>query len=585
MRVLLLHPEDRPGQGEWADSRWDLIVDLGFASPFLYAEWSRELGTRVVSLRQFTGGEDSYRWIGRVLAQGRGRLLDRMGLDWWELAAVWRYQDLEALYLIRELTREIHAASVELFGTRPHPFAALFAQVMSRPVQYLQNAAWAPITSAKRIVRSLRQLSPSQMAEIAFDKWDPHYQVRRQIVKQRAGSREPVVLLPSAYSNVTRTVLAYAAALQHSRFLLAATRRNAVSATLPDNVSAVSLAAYAVRNKQTDREFAELNDAWRRFQHTVLADSADLRIARDAGIFDYFPGQLKNGLFIRDAWLSLMRAEPVIGVLCADDLNYYTRLPLALAARMNLNGVYCSHGALDSGLLFKHSYGGVHLVKGEMEKDYVLRSGAVPPGRVVMAAPPSMETSPHKTSLDRDKVVFFSQPYEIGGGRSGEIYRELVPRLCSLARAAGKRLVIKLHPFESERARARLLRTILPRKADFDSIQIMAGAPLHTLFDQAWCGIGVDSSVAVECTLKGIPFFLCQWLDSAGAGYMQQFARYGAGTLLESPEEMERIPELVSAYQPDHRTGAQLWHDADSELLEAIIARTGPARAAAKIAS
>lgn len=583
MKILLLHPEDQPSGGEWADTRWDLIVDLGYGGPSLYAEWSRELATRVVSLRQFTAGDESHRWIGRVLAQGRGRMLDQMGLDWWELLAVWRYQDLEALYLVRQVSHEIHAAQVELFGTRPHRFASLFAHVLLGPIQYFQTGAGSGRFG--RMAGSLRQFRARQIAEIAFDKWDSTYQFRRHLVKRRANVTEPVVLLPSAYSNVTRTVLSYAAALPRSRFLLATTRSNAMSASVPENVKAVSLAAYADSDQETRREFAELKQVWHEFQRTRLAESEDLRIARDAGTFDYFSEQLRTGLCIRDAWHALMEHEPVTGVLCGDDLNHYTRLPLALAARMNLSAVYCAHGALDSGLLFKQSYANVHLVKGEMEKDYALRSGAVATRQVVVAAPPiPTDALPPRTSMDGDKIVFFSQPYEVQGGRTIEIYRELVPRLCSVARAVGKRFVIKLHPFESARARARLLAAALPKKADRDCVEIWSGTQPE-LLDEAWCGIGIDSSVAVECTLKGIPFFLCQWLDFGGAGYMQQFARYGAGTLLQSPDDLQRIPELVSAYQPDHGIHARLWHNATPGQLEAIITGTGRSRAVAKFAS
>ena len=582
MKILLLHPEDQPSSGQWADTRWDLIVDLGYAGPTLYAEWSRELATRVVSLRQFTAGDESHRWIGRMLAQGRGRMLDHMGLDWWELLAVWRYQDLEALYLARQLSSEIYAAQVELFATRPHRFASLFAHVLSRPIQYFQTVERTGRFG--RMAGSLRQFRARQIAEIAVDKWDSTYQLRRHLIKRRANMTEPVVLLPSAYSNVTRTVLSYAAALPRSRFLLVTTRSNAMPASLPENVKAVSLAAYADSDQQTCQELAELNQAWYEFQRTRLAESEDLRIARDAGTFDYFSEQLRIGLCIRDAWHALLQHEPVTGVLCGDDLNHYTRLPLALAARMNLNAVYCAHGALDSGLLFKQSYANIHLVKGEMEKDYALRSGAVATRQVVVAAPKPADEARTQKYMVRDKILFFSQPYELQGGRAIEIYRELMPRLCSVARAVGKRLVIKLHPFESARARARLLAAALPQKGDRDWVEILSGAQ-PALLDQAWCGIGIDSSVAVECTLKGIPFFLCQWLDFGGAGYMQQFACYGAGILLQSPDDLQRIPEHVSGYQPDHGINARLWHNAAPGQLEAIITGTGPARAAAKFAS
>ena len=62
---------------------------------------------------------------------------------------------------------------------------------------------------------------------------------------RRAQLKEPVMLLPSAYSNVTRTVLAYAAQLRDRRFLLATTRRSGETNDLPANVASVPLSAYA----------------------------------------------------------------------------------------------------------------------------------------------------------------------------------------------------------------------------------------------------------------------------------------------------------------------------------------------------
>jgi len=119
MRVLLLHPEDVPVRGEWAGSRWDLIVDLGFAGASVYEEWSRRTGSRVITLYQF-GSQESYRWVKQGLAFGHGRLLDRMGLDWWEILAPCSYQEQQAVYLVEQLRRELGSGPVELVARRAH---------------------------------------------------------------------------------------------------------------------------------------------------------------------------------------------------------------------------------------------------------------------------------------------------------------------------------------------------------------------------------------------------------------------------------------------------------------------------------
>src|SRR5438105_1258805 len=136
MRILLLHPGDHPFSGAWADASWDLIVDLGFCSPAVYADWSARAKTSVISLHQFAGGRDSYSWVNHVLESGRGRLLDRVGLDWWEIISVIKYQQLQGLYLLRCLSAEIGSGSVDCFATRPHTYADLLPHVFGCAVKY-----------------------------------------------------------------------------------------------------------------------------------------------------------------------------------------------------------------------------------------------------------------------------------------------------------------------------------------------------------------------------------------------------------------------------------------------------------------
>jgi hypothetical protein len=233
---------------------------------------------------------------------------------------------------------------------------------------------------------------------------------------------------------------------------------------------------------------------------------------------------------------------------------------------MGLNSAYCSHGALDGGLLFKQAYASVHLVKGEMERDYVARSGSVAPEKIIVAAPVTPVSGAATPRRPRN-LVFFSQPYELDGGRTCEIYREIIPRLCSVARRTCRQVLIKLHPFELLKDRRRILKGFLS-SADFDRVRLVANVPAHVVINEAWCGVGLDSSVAVECALKAIPFLLCEWLDFGGAGYLQQFARFGAGIKMHSPDELNSIPEMVASYRPDPCTIKQLWSPADPDLLD-----------------
>jgi hypothetical protein len=579
MRVLLLHPNDSPLIGLWSRERWDLVVDLGFASPHLYEEWSRILGTRVRGIYQLDGHMEGYRWVEKIVEHGRGRLLDRMGLDWWEILAVWSYQELRALYLLDKLLElEIPAGQIELAASRSHLFAKIVGRALDQPVRCFQHDN-GPVRRVLRVLRSAQKLRPAQIVEIAFDKWDPGYRVRRHFKEMsRVNLKDPVVLLPSTYSNVTRAELAYARQLPHRRFLLATTRRSAMPDHLPDNVTATSLAGYAAPSTATREETADLRQSWDVFQRTVLQEMKEVRNASSAGLWDYFPHHLENGLRLREAWRLLLDREPVTGVLCGDDLNYYTRLPLILARRSGLNTMYCSHGALDGGFLFKMPVADSYLVKGEMESDYLQSARSIEPERVFLGAP---GTNAFGDQGDRSggALVFFSQPYEVEGGRGDSIYREILPRLWSAAHQSGRKVIVKLHPFESKRARTALVTSILPRDV-IGQVEIVAGTSAEEVMSRAWCGVTVDSSVAVEGALKGIPFFLCGWLDFGGMGYLQQFARFGVGRVLDTPEKIVRIPEMVADYRFDASAMARLWREADPAQLDEIMFTTRRAHVA-----
>jgi hypothetical protein len=574
MKVLLLHPDDSPWSGSWNQSRWDLIVDLGFASPYVYEDWSRRSGARVLSIYHFAGETQSFRWVNSLLEHGRGRLFDRMGLDWWEILGVWSYQHLQWLYLLEQLRPEISVDRVEILAaSRPHPFARILGLLLNRSIQYSETEHRGPTIRLSRMLGSLRKLRPEQIPEIAFDKWDPAHQLRRHLFRRRrARLSDPVTLLPSAYSNVTKTYLAYAGQLPDRKFLLVTTRHSAVPHRLPENVMTVPLAAYALASSVTRDETIELRNAWDVFLPTLTSEMESLQRAARAGFLDYFPAHLRTGLLLREAWKEILNSEPVKGVLCGDDLNYHTRLPLILAKRNGLNAVYCSHGALDGGFLFKLPYADTFLVKGEMESDYLQRACAISPDQIELAAPGSIPAS-QGADPERDALVFFSQPFEVEGGRADKIYREIVPRLLSAARQSGRKLVVKLHPFESKQARSALVASVLPGNTEFE---IISGAPPEEIMSRAWCGVTIDSSVAVECALRQIPFFLCGWLDFMGVGYLRQFARYGVAQVLETPDSLERIPEFVAAYHCDPQRLDRLWHPADPVRLEEILFSSRP---------
>ena len=162
-------------------------------------------------------------------------------------------------------------------------------------------------------------------------------------------------------------------------------------------------------------------------------------------------------------------------------------------------------------------------------------------------------------------MVFFTEPYEISGWRSEEVYLDLLPRLCSLAQTCGLKLVFKLHPFESIRGHRKKLRRILGEKQC--EIEVIAGPLTDDLWRKTKFALTVESSTALECAAKGIPVFLCTWLRDSYTGYVRQYAKFGAGHMLESPEQIADIPHLL---EKQNRTTAATEKIIDGETLQAL---------------
>jgi hypothetical protein len=141
-------------------------------------------------------------------------------------------------------------------------------------------------------------------------------------------------------------------------------------------------------------------------------------------------------------------------------------------------------------------------------------------------------------------LVFFTEPYQNYGWRSDEVYRDLLPRLCALAQSCGLKLVFKLHPFESVKGHRRMLRRLIPEREH--QIGVLAGPPSDQMWNRTRLALTVQSSTALECDALDIPVFLCAWLRDPYSGYVQQYARFGVGHVLESEEQIADIPRLLA---------------------------------------
>jgi hypothetical protein len=549
MRILLVDPLDSADAGLWAGQHWDRIVDLGMGGKNTYERWNDRFHSTVTRLDALRNGFDDFHRVRRLLDVGCGKLIDKHGLDWWEIMGLLLHRELETLILLQRFVQTL-GSDDEVHVSRPGLHSSLL-QCLS-PVRV--NIFPVPRASQKgglrHYARVSRKLSAPQMIDVFWDKYDSGYQLRGRLARKRRPSPHPAVLLPTAYVNVSRTGMAYANTFPEEKFLLVATRRSGWVQDPPRNVTATWLSFYAsVRDRS--HEDADMESRWRSLRKE-LETTAEFEVLKRLGYLDDFPQRCRHGFEVRDAWRNVLDTEPVQGVLCADDSNPYTRIPLLLAQARGLPNIACHHGALDGRYVFKRSYGNVIWAKGKLEEDYLVRRCGVPQERVEIGAP---QTPVNWNPLDKSKgkefqpyLLFFSEAYDVSGGRQEEFYRDMLPPLADLALATGRKLVVKLHPAESERESAGMLARIL--SAEQKGATLMVNGPLtEDLLAQAWFGITILSTVAFECAVRGIPCFLCKWLEFWPYGYVEQFIQFGVGIGLDNPGEIKKIPELLRDYR------------------------------------
>ena len=89
-----------------------------------------------------------------------------------------------------------------------------------------------------------------------------------------------------------------------------------------------------------------------------------------------------------------------------------------------------------------------------------------------------------------------------------------------------------------------MLRRLIPENAS--QIEVLAGPPTEQLWNNTLFALTVQSSTALECAALGIPVFLCGWLRDSYSGYVEQYARFGAGHILKSPQQIAEIPRLLA---------------------------------------
>jgi len=307
-----------------------------------------------------------------------------------------------------------------------------------------------------------------------------------------------------------------------------------------------------------------------------LEEVPEFRTISKCNTFDIFDYYLAFGLGIRDAWRKVLDSEPVKAVLCADDSNPFTHIPLLLAKARGLPTISCHHGALDGRSMVKECQADVALAKGKMEQDYLTRLCAVPAGKVMIGAPSLAGTRLSVRTGDqgsRPYLVFFSEPYEATAGRATDVYADLLLPLSQLAARSEKQLIIKLHPAESLTERKNIVERFLNAEQR-KNIRFVSEALSSELLDKTWCGITVLSTVVMDCALRGVPCFLCRWLESSPYGYVEQFVRFGVGLPLSHPREIADIPVRLGEAERDTVTNKDCWEQASASLLKTLLSTT-----------
>jgi hypothetical protein len=573
MKILLIDPLDTADAGDWAAQRWDQIIDLGTGGKNTCERWSRQFQCPVIAFDSLRNGFDAFRRTRELLGLGRGRLFDEYGLDWWEIASMLFHGEMETLILLQDFVATLGAQD-EVHVSRPGVHADF--------LQYLlpQRAHVFPLRREKQrrglahYLQASKKLSLTQMTDIFWDKYDSGQQFRGRFARRRQASTQPVVLLPTAYINVSRTGIAYANTFPNDNFLLVTTRHSGWVRDRPKNVAAARLTSYVARRDRS-RENAAIGSQWRALLNE-LRKAREFEILRRLGYLDAMPQRFRQGCEVRDAWLNVLDTEPVQAVLCSDDSNPYTRIPLLLARERGLPGIACHHGALDGRYFFKRSFGSVIWAKGKMEQDYLVRTCGVPRDKVEINAPalPANFTRADRRESEPGNflpnILFISEAYDVSGGRPEEFYRDLVPPLADLAMATKRQLIVKLHPAESHRERSRMLNRMLTKEQE-KVLRVISGPLTEEILQSAWFGISVLSTVSIECAIRGIPCFLCKWLEFWPYGYIDQYIRFGVGIGLKEPAEIARIPEYLQNLPPRSDVMANLWQSAAPECLRELL--------------
>lgn len=572
MKILLLHPSKSAELGPWRETHWDWIVDLGWMGRSAYCDLAQRFGCRAFSIHDSVDCAQRRTGLRELLQAALGYLVDAENVDWWDVYSSVPYDLLDQILLLSALAKQI-PTSAEIVATRPHFAIQILSALLNREIKAFIDESDSADGTLYRYYKAARTFRPSQLVQIALDKWDMDYRFRRHWSPVAKAATEPAILLPSSYVNVSRVQANYAQMLPHRKFLLIITRPNGGQIDLPKNVELRSLASYSPKPflLSTEKEHAHLVERWRKLQSKIFQANGVLRLANKLNVFARFPSFLQKGLRIRDAWRNVFAREPIQAVLSADENSPFTRLPVLLGRSRNISTVLADHGALNMTVAVRPLAAAKYLVQSEMAMDYVVNWCGVSVNQVFVGAA-AAHSVPRLVSNagERDWIILFSSEYTPNTGRAEVFYKEILPHLCTLATQTQRKVIIKLHPFESYSERTRLVEKLLSLEQR-RLVELRDGPLTPELLNRAWFTLTVESSAAVESALQGVPCFLCGWFDSSWYEYGTQFAKFSAAQVISSPEDILAIPKRLEVWRITPTTQDRLARPIRPEELESLI--------------
>ena len=199
MRVLLLHPDDR-FDGSWTKQRWESIVDLGRAPHSFYQQTSATLGCPVFSIYELAVEVGDLQTLRELFGLGMGQVVDRFGIDWWDIISLMLQPELQNVRLAIRLAKGIQGCRT-LAVSRPSTTAEAVSLHLGVPLQVLDRGVGRRLAfDILHRGSAVANLGFVQARQVIYDKYDPLYVWRRKLAQapdsRIAPPSEPVILLP-----------------------------------------------------------------------------------------------------------------------------------------------------------------------------------------------------------------------------------------------------------------------------------------------------------------------------------------------------------------------------------------------------